>query len=43
MVKNLFAVVGFAVVIRQAYEHYLQFRRLQDESAYWHRRKEDQG
>jgi putative transposase len=39
MIKNLLAVVGLAVVIRQAYEHYLQFRKLQDENAYWHRHK----
>ena len=42
MIKNLLAVVGLAVVIRQAYQHYLQFRKLQDENAYWQRRKEDQ-
>jgi hypothetical protein len=43
MIKNLLAVVGLAVVIRQAYDHYLQFRKLQDENAYWHRRKKEKG
>lgn len=42
MIKNLLAVIGLAVVIRQVYQHYVKFRKLQDESAYWHQRKEDE-
>lgn len=42
MIKNVLAVIGLAVVIRQAYQHYVKFGKLQNENAYWHRRREEE-
>lgn len=33
MIKNLFAVMGFAVFAHCSYQHYLQYQRLKTENA----------
>jgi hypothetical protein len=40
MIKNLLAIIGLAVVIRQAYQHYVKFEKLKNENAYYHCAKE---
>lgn len=42
MIKNLLAVIGLAVVIRQAFQHFINFRKLQNENAHLHQRREEE-
>ena len=42
MIKNLLAIIGLAVVIRQAYQHYVKFGKLQNENVYLHRRRQEE-
>ena len=38
MIKNLFAAVGFAVLLGKGYEFYVNYQKMKKENDYWQRR-----